>query len=124
MSTVAVDAEAAVRDWCISLNLRAALTAQRSGPAYLLLSRSGGLQEAIGRDTATVSAIAHGPTKQAACNLAVDYANAVWSLNAGVFAVGVFCNAAEVDSGPTELPDPSGISRYLVVASFYLGPSA
>lgn len=119
---VAVDAEAAVRDWCNGKNLRAALTTQRSGPACLLLSRAGGLQESAGRDAAQITAIAHGPTKQAAANLAIAYANGVWNLAPSVIATGVYCNAAEVDSGPTELPDPSGTSRYLVVATFYLGP--
>lgn len=124
MIPVAVDAEGAVRDWCLSLSLRAALQAQRSGPDYLLLSRVGGLQESVGRDAARVTALAHGKTKQAAANLAIAYANQVWNLTPGLIATGVYCNGAEVESGPTEVLDPSGVSRYLVVASFYLGPAA
>lgn len=122
-AVVAVDAEGAVRDWCAALTMRTALQPQRSGPKYLLLSRVGGLQEPSGRDEARISALAHGPTKQDAANLAISFANAVWNLNPSLIATGVWCSNADVDSGPTEVTDASGVSRYLVVATFYLGPA-
>lgn len=122
--TVAVDAEAAVRDWCKSLDMPAALQPQRSGPAYLLISRVGGLQESAGRDAPRISATAVSlKTKQEAANLAIQFANAVWSFAPGLLNPTVFCNAAEVESGPTEIQDPSGTSRYLVICTFYLGPA-
>ncbi|MBV9292631.1 MAG: hypothetical protein JO222_09290 [Frankiales bacterium] len=120
---VAVDAEAAVRAWATGLNIRAALAPLRSGAAYLLLSRAGGTQDTPGVDHARITAIGHGSTKQQAANVALAFANAVWNLTPGVIADGVFCLGAEVESGPTELADPSGVSRYLVVASFELGPT-
>lgn len=124
MVDVAVDAEGAVRDWCKSLGIPAALQPQRSGPAYLLLSRAGGLQESAGRDAPRISALAHSFTsKQDAAQLAIKFANACWNLTPGVIAAGVSCSGAEVESGPTEVQDPSGTSRYLVVASFYVAPT-
>lgn len=121
-AVVAVDAEAGVRDWCITNGMRAALQTQRSGPDYLLISRSGGLQQPSGIDQATITALAHGSTKQAAANLALVFANAVWNLTTVQMATGVWCSSADVESGPTEVQDPSGTSRYLVVATFYLAP--
>lgn len=118
--TVAVDAEAAVRDWCRTLGMNASLQSQRSGPDYLLLSRAGGVQQSAGIDQPTVSALAHAKTKQAAANLAGAFANAVWNLTTVQMTTGVWCTNADVDSGPSEVQDPSGTSRYLVVATFYL----
>lgn len=118
--TVAVDAEGAIRDWCNANSMRAFLTTQRSGPDYLLISRSGGLQQTSGIDQATITALAHGKTKQTAANLALSFANAVWNLTTTQMATDVWCSSADVDSGPTEVQDPSGTSRYLVVATFYL----
>jgi hypothetical protein len=131
-AVIAVDVEGAVKTWIDGLGLvttvgnatgiKAALKPLRSGPPYLLLSRIGGLQETAGRDAARITAVAHGPTKQVACDVAVQFANAVWNLAPGLIAPGVFCNAAEVDSGPTEIPDVSGSSRYSVEVSLYVGP--
>lgn len=124
MPTVTVDAEGAIRDWAVALGMHVALQPLRSGPKYLLLSRVGGTQELAGRDRAVISALAHGPTKKDANDLATQYANAVFTLTPGVIATGVFCSDAEVDSGPTEVQDASGTSRYLVISTFYLGPAA
>lgn len=120
-ATVVVDALGALKTWLIAHGLPAALNAQRSGPEYLLLTRVGGVPEDCGLDVARISAMAHGPTLAAANALADRFANAIWSIDAEPLNDAVFCTGAEVDSGPTQVPDASGVPRFNVEVSLYLG---
>lgn len=122
-AVVLVDAEGAIQTWLATQNIPAALKPRRSGPAYILLSRVGGIPDATaGVDHPRISGIAHAKTKQDALNLAVQFANAVWNIPAGtVLTAGVLCQDATVDSGPSELADSSGESRYNVETSWSVG---
>lgn len=133
MPTVAVDAEGAIKAWVDTVVKGAALThgAQlqplRSPvtATYVLISRVGGpVDRNTDWDVPRISAIFHGPTRQAAYLAAVAYLNAIYSLAdptpMGTIAI---CHGVDVDSGPSELPDPSGHARFYVQASFYLSPA-
>ena len=127
-----VDAEGAVTDWWNALSIsltvdphtvvKAVRAEQRSGPASLRISRVGGQPDAItGPDHPQMTAMAKGPTKQAAFDAARLFANALWGLADTTLVAGVRCFSVDIDSGPTEVQDPSGTSRYLVVFTPHLG---
>ena len=63
------------------------------------------------------------PSKQLA-EILNAYLNAVYSLTdptpMGTVAI---CHGVDIDSGPSELPDPSGHPRFYVQTSFYLSPA-
>lgn len=133
MPTVAVDALAAIKAWVDDTVKGAALThgAQFQplrSPAtatYTILSRIGGpLDLDAGWDVPRISAEFRGPTLDLTYKAAVAYLNAVYNLTAPTDMGGVaVCYGADVDSGPTQLPDPSGTPRYYVQTSFHLSPA-
>lgn len=132
MPTVAVDAEGDVKAWVDTVVKGASLThgAQLQplrSPAtatYALISRVGG---PVDRDTdwdiARISAIFHGPTRKAAYDAAKAYLNAVYNVADPTPMGDAICHGVDVDSGPSELPDPSGHPRFYVQALFYLSPA-
>lgn len=132
MPTIAVDAEAAVKTWVDAVVKGAALThgaqlqplRSPSTATYALISRIGG---PVDRDTdwdiARISAIFHGPTRQTAYLAAVAYLNAIYNVADPTTMGNAICHGVDIDSGPSELPDPSGHPRFYVQASFFLSPA-
>lgn len=139
---MAVDAEAAVRDWVngrtdlvgpgspiqLGAHLGHGLRSPGRG-AYVLLLRVGGVRALTAErpfDQARISATFRGTTKEMAANAAIAYVTALEGLSGAPVAMGplVVCHVVDNITGPTAIDDGSAEYRYLADAEFVLSLAA